>query len=47
MKCKDCGKNIDNDLVYFCPNCGRETCEKCGLDTLKICPNCYHDLDIK
>lgn len=47
MKCKICGQNLGENITYYCNNCGKTVCEKCGIETLKICPNCYHDLELK
>ena len=44
--CKNCRKEIPIGNKYICPNCKKTFCQKCADNTLRICPNCYYDLEI-
>lgn len=44
--CKNCRQEISIGNKYICPNCKNTFCHNCANETLRICPNCYHDLEI-
>ncbi len=46
QKCKKCDDKIPDGSLFGCRNCGTTFCEKCADKTLRICPNCYYDLEI-
>ena len=46
QKCKNCNKKIKDGFLFGCKNCGTNFCEKCADKTLKICPNCYSNLEL-
>lgn len=37
-KCNLCNKNL---IVYFCPKCGRNVCERCTNTTSGLCSKCF------
>ncbi len=45
-KCTKCDNKIQDGQLFGCTNCGKEFCEDCAQKTLKICPNCYSDLEL-
>ncbi len=46
IKCKNCNEQIQDGTLFGCKNCDTKFCEKCADKTLRICPNCYSDLEI-
>ena len=47
VQCKDCRKDIKENYMLVCPNCGATMCEKCAKKNMNICQYCYSDLDYK
>lgn len=46
LKCKQCSQEIALGVALECKNCGSRYCTECGVNTLKICPICYYDLEL-
>ena len=44
-KCKNCNKEMPNEKVLKCKNCGAKLCPNCADMSIKICPYCYRNLD--
>lgn len=47
MICKNCGSDEGENLTLVCPNCGADICEKCSLESDRICPYCYSTLEYR
>lgn len=45
-KCKECKNGVKKGFLTQCCGCGRTYCEKCAQSTKKICPKCYHTIEI-
>ncbi len=44
-ECKNCHSELNDGFVMECPNCGAQYCMECGIQSKRICPYCYSDLD--
>ncbi len=44
-KCKNCSNDFALGYALGCRNCGARYCTDCAINTLKICPVCYYDLE--